>query len=86
MSYHCFSNKEVKARKQHKCIWCGESINKGDSYQHEKSIYDGRFQNHHWHIECDSDAYEYFKYGDTEFSPYSNERGKADATDCDNTM
>lgn len=93
MSYHWFSHKEVIAIKQHKCIWCGESINKCDSYKHEKSIYDGRFQNHHWHIECNAYTQnELFNSGEEEFLPYSNERPtmaeayKADPTECDMTM
>ena len=74
--YHCFSEKNVKARKPRPCIWCGQRINAGDIYVHEKSIYYGNFQNHRWHPECKSYADEQFKTGDTEFMPYSNERSE----------
>lgn len=75
MSYTLLSKTHPSARKQHRCIWCGEAILKGDKYFHEKSIYDGGFQNHKWHPECWSDSQKFFlEFGEEEFSAYDNER------------
>ena len=74
--YHLFIEKEVKAKKPHKCIWCGQAIEIGNTYCHEKSIYDGNFQNHKWHKECWTSSKKYFLEGEQEFLPYSNERGE----------
>lgn len=64
------------ARKNHRCIWCGEAITSGTLYRHEKSVYDFQFQNHHWHDECNDAFAEEMSYEGSpmEFSPYENER------------
>jgi hypothetical protein len=72
MSYHLFSKKDTVARKIHRCVWCGETIAPGSTYRYEVSVYDGTFQNHHWHPECDDDAGS--DGGDFEFIPHDNER------------
>jgi hypothetical protein len=79
--YHCFSIKVVTARKPHRCIWCAQIIAIGDKYTHEKSIYDGNFQNHHWHGECLKSANN-DNDGDYEFLPYSNERPNTQYVDA----
>lgn len=62
------------ARKQHRCIWCGESITIGTKHRYEVSTFDG-LQNHRWHLECDAAAADYFNSGDgPEFAPHENER------------
>lgn len=74
MSYQLIKETFPVARKQHRCIWCGESIVTGEKYCHEISKYDD-LQNHHWHLECHTDAAEYFLAGyGPEFSAYENER------------
>lgn len=76
MNYTLLSETFPKARKPYRCIWCGEAIPIGLRHRHERSIYDD-FQDHRWHLECDEIAVkELFNVGDTEFIPYSNERGK----------
>lgn len=77
MSYILLSESKPKAKKPHRCIWCGESINIGEVYIREKSIYDSNFQDHKWHIECLDDCNEAHK-GECEwdFDPYENERPK----------
>ena len=52
MSYRLLSEKNHLARKTHRCTWCGELIDKGESYTHERSVYDGYMQSQHWHPEC----------------------------------
>lgn len=62
------------ARKDHKCIWCGQIIIKGEKHRHEKSVYDG-IQDHRWHLECNKAANDYFrKEHEEEFAPYENKR------------
>jgi hypothetical protein len=53
LSYILLGERLVKAaRKQHKCIWCGQHIYVGDPYTYERSIFEGEPQSHHWHPEC----------------------------------
>lgn len=74
MSYQLMSESFPKAARNHRCIWCGETIFKGQSYRREKSIFEGNWQDHCWHIECDNDAKDYFQSGADTFSAYGNER------------
>ena len=76
MTYHLMRETYPKAAKPHRCIWCGETIPKGEQYRHESSIYDGRWQDHKWHMECDEDSREYFAGGEEEFTAYSADRPK----------
>ena len=74
MSYALLSATTPKARKEHRCIWCGQKILIGETYRHERSVYDGDMQNHKWHLECDKASAEYFAENGEEFDPYDNER------------
>lgn len=75
MGYTLIETREVKAaRKAHRCIWCGELINVGDPYLYERSIFDGRPQNHHWHGECSEASVTHFANDGPEFTAYENER------------
>jgi hypothetical protein len=80
MSYELLSKTRPIARKDHRCIWCGQKIPKGEQYISEQSVFDGDFQNHHWHFECLEDAQANTDY-EWEFMPYHNERPrKAEVT------
>jgi len=75
MSYTLLDEKFPKARKEHQCIWCGEGILAGEKYCHEKSIYEGDFQDHKWHLECHKAAQiEIKESGEGSFDAYNNER------------
>lgn len=75
MTYHLFSDTVRRAAKQHRCIWCGQAINKGDSYHDERSVYYGSIQRNRWHPECLEYARDDMREsGDQEFMPWSNER------------
>lgn len=37
----CFSEKMVKARKEHKCCECGETIKKGETHEVASALWDG---------------------------------------------
>ena len=73
MSDRLLSETKPKARKAHTCIWCGENIVEGENYIHQKSVYDGRIQDHKWHVECLDDSSEYFRH-EEEFEPYEADR------------
>lgn len=76
MSFTLIEQRQVRAaRKQHKCIWCGEAIPEGSSYIKERSIFNDEPQSHHFHAECLGalqDAVS--ESGEAEFEPYVNER------------
>ena len=74
MSYTLLSETRPKARKDHRCIWCGQVIPKGSEYVSERSVFDGEMQNHHWHEECLDSARENNDECEWEFEPYGNER------------
>ncbi len=41
-----------KARKQHRCDWCREAIEKGESYEYQTYIWDGRVYDWKAHEAC----------------------------------
>ena len=85
MSYTLLSETVRKARKKHRCIWCGESINVSFTYVDERSVFDGAMQRHRWHPECLDSAREGWQSGDDEeFIAYSHERPSADERQLEN--
>jgi hypothetical protein len=63
-------DKDIKARKPHECLLCGESILVGEPYRHRTAIEDG-FIIMHIHPECerktrdwDETEWETFSYGE----------------------
>ncbi|GAC1478406.1 MAG: hypothetical protein NVS1B6_19740 [Steroidobacteraceae bacterium] len=75
MSYTFLAETAPVARKSHRCIWCGEPINKGEKYKYTTGIFDGDFQANHWHPECcAAQRREASKTGECEFAPHENER------------
>lgn len=69
-------HKEVNCGKAHVCIWCGESIGKGDKAMYFSGVFEGDFQSHYMHPECDSACQrsDIDEYG---FTAYENKRGEA---------
>ena len=47
-----FSEKLVKANKQHKCDECYSTIVKSEKYYYMKGLWDGRFDAYHFHKDC----------------------------------
>lgn len=75
MSYTLFSLLTRRAKKAHRCIWCGEAIEAGALYQDERSVFYDNLQHHRWHPECHTAASAEWDAGeDNEFSAYENER------------
>lgn len=65
---------ERKARKAHRCVWCGERISIGDLYAYQSGIVEFQYQTNRWHRECwDSATFEDFQDG---FTLYGGERHK----------
>lgn len=76
MSYNLLSLTDPVARKDHKCIWCGQKIAKGEAYMNERSVFDREMQNLHWHPECWKDSRANNDEPEWEFTPYSYDRPK----------
>lgn len=81
MSYVELQTKDVRVRKPHRCIWCGEHIPKGDTAVYRSYVFDNALQSDWMHQEC------YEAMGtpgvdclDDEggFDPYSYRRGSAE--------
>jgi hypothetical protein len=60
-----------KARKAHRCSYCGQAIERGERYHHQTGTWDGGWFDSKFHDECIADLSE---NGDGEFTPYSNDR------------
>lgn len=67
------------ARKEYRCIWCGQDIHAGEPYIRALIDVDGYLQDQHWHSECLEHLILIDKTGQVEFDPYSHNRPSADA-------
>ena len=70
------TSKTVKCRKRHRCDWCGEKIEPGDTAHYRTGVHNGEFFSEYTHPECwvalgNSDL----GYDD-EFTPMDQQRGK----------
>jgi hypothetical protein len=59
-----------KARRKHRCTYCGEEILRGTEYVHQTGVYNWRWYRNKMHPECFGEDW----YADSGFTPYSNER------------
>lgn len=65
------------ARKEHRCIWCGELILKGEKYTRQKGRFEGEWCDNPWHNDCwDGSMEDARREGETclHFTPHENER------------
>lgn len=76
VSYRTISEESRKARKPHRCIWCGQTIEVGQRYTHRRGVFEGDLQTDDWHPECEKAAEEEMRAegGYWEFSPYEGQR------------
>jgi hypothetical protein len=76
MGYSLIANSTQKAKKEHRCTWCGQQILVGDEYVRIRGVFEGEPQTDKLHPECDDAASEYFREwgADEGYSPYENER------------
>lgn len=49
-----FNQKNVKARKIHKCEFCEKKIQKGETYSYESGVFDGDFFSRKLCLECNN--------------------------------
>ena len=72
-----FGGKTVKARKKHRCWWCGEMIEPGDTYRSWCSCSYGDFEAIKVHVECGAAWDEEAKPGGYECGPSEHQRACA---------
>jgi len=78
MGYYHLSTESRKARKPHRCIWCGGVIAVGEQYTHCRGVMDGDMQTDDWHPECRTAAAdECGTDGEWEFTAYEGTRPSA---------
>lgn len=75
MSVDVLLDKQVKCRKAHCCIWCGEIIEAGDTVPFCKYVFEGAIHNDHYHPECNDVLRDYDRYDNDGFTPYMFQRG-----------
>ena len=74
MSYTFISLRSTRAAKRHRCIWCGERIERGEQYLRVIGKFEGDLLSDPYHLECREAAQADFDDGEDEFCPYDNER------------
>lgn len=74
MADHHQTPTHPKAKKEHRCIYCGGPILVGEQYVQQEGFYDGAPYRNRYHAECyESCADECRYYNDREFYPYNGE-------------
>ena len=71
---YCTPPETRTARKPHRCMNCGETIETGTEYQRWMSVDGGKAQQNKMHPECLDALNEEFGSGYWEYSPYAGER------------
>ncbi len=72
--YQNLSTTRPKARKPHRCDWCGEGISVDEQYVRSSGVFDDRIQITHMHRECYA-AMLKLDDPDDGYEPYSFARG-----------
>lgn len=52
MSFECIASEVLRARKRHRCTWCGQHIDIGEHYTRQRVIVDGDIGTQKMHAEC----------------------------------
>ena len=79
--FDVLTDKDTGACKAHKCIWCGEQIDRGTTYRRLIGKFDGDFQSTAWHLDCSDVSDEVLEYADDSFEPYTYQRGSTEERD-----
>jgi hypothetical protein len=80
VSWQHLSTDRPKARKDYKCVWCGERIPVGERHVAVSGIMDGDFQSNRFHAECDTACQQEMKQsGEDCFMPHEYKRGSTEA-------
>lgn len=75
MSWQPLSDRDVVARQNHQCAWCGESISIGRVCHISTGKYEGEFQSNKFHPECWKAALDVFRSGEECFEMGIYKRG-----------
>lgn len=81
MSCECIHSERLKARKEHRCTWCGQKIDAGQEYLRQRVVIDGDAGTQKFHLECDAAFNEAARLeggGPLYFEPGSQPRGGSD--------
>lgn len=70
------TDKQVKCRKLHRCVWCGEMIGIGELAQYRAYKFDGEFMTDYMHPECMEACTESDIDSDEGFEPFYSKRGQ----------
>jgi hypothetical protein len=74
MADHHGTPTHPKAKKEHRCIYCGGPILVGEQYVQQEGFYDGAPYRNRYHAECyETCADECRYYNEWEFYPYNGE-------------
>ena len=71
---YCTPAETRKARKQHQCMFCAETIKEGDEYSRWMCIDDGKSKANIMHVECLEYLVDAHGSGYFEYTPYSGDR------------
>ena len=84
MSVDIIEQKSKVARKSHHCDYCGEIIEKGETYDYQKNIFDGIFYEWHIHLACSRVASAIWDYCDPDegLSDQEFQDGCQDSQNC----
>ena len=77
---YCTPPETRTARKQHRCMNCGEPIEIGTKYKRWMSVDDGKASSNVMHPECLDDLNKAYGSGYFEYTLYSGERPNAKLT------
>ncbi len=80
--FDVLTDKDVVARKAHKCIWCGEQIDRSTTYRRQTGKFDGDFQSNAWHLDCIDVSDEILECEADTFEPYTYQRGSTEERDA----
>ena len=75
MGWDHLSDGDRLSRKERRCIWCFETIQKGAHYHFCNGKMDDEFQSNQYHPECWHAAQDYFRSGEDTFGPGEFKRG-----------
>ena len=78
MGYQLLNLTRPVARHDHRCIWCPETIVAGLKHVHEVSVFDGEFQDHRWHEECNKAFQDSYSPDEPEIYPHECRRGSTE--------
>jgi hypothetical protein len=74
MSFTLIGESKQRARKAHRCSWCGQPIPVGEVYLRTRFVFEGYPGSNRFHLECDKAAADDYAECGEGFMPYENQR------------